>query len=261
MRTIPNRQGQLCFKMFMFPQLYHAHHNHHSEDLPFWLKLAAQQAGPIFELGCGTGRVMLALARAGYTMFGLDNDAAMLDLLQMQVSPDLASRCHFFQADMAAFHLERQFALILLPCNTFSALSPTTRRVALAHIRQHLSTNGLFVASLPNPAVLIRLPQRADEEIEEIIPHPIDGEPVQVSSAWQRSAGYFTNTWHYDHLLPDGRVERLTTQIRHTLLSVESYADEFRRAGLRIETLYGDFDQSPYTENSPSLIILAQVEK
>jgi SAM-dependent methyltransferase len=241
----------------MLAQLYHAHHSRHNEDLPFWLKLAARRNGPILELGCGSGRVLIALARAGYPAYGLDHDAGMLTLLQHQALSDPAARCHFFQADMAAFHLDRLFSLILLPCNTLSSLPTSTRRAALAHIRQHLSPRGLFAASLPNPALLARLPQRAETETEEIFPHPIDGEPVQVSSTWQRRAGYFTASWHYDHLLPDGRVERFTTQVCHTLLSVEGYTDEFRQAGLRIETLYGDFDQSPYTEDSPSLILVA----
>ena len=61
-------------------------------------------------------------------------------------------------------------------------------------------------------------------------------------------------------LLPDGHVERLTTQVCHALLPVETYADEFHQAGLRIEGIYGDFDQSSYTENSPNLILLAQAE-
>jgi SAM-dependent methyltransferase len=242
----------------MLAQLYHAHHSRHSEDLPFWLKLAARQNGSILELGCGTGRVLIALARAGYRAYGLDHDSGMLTLLQLQAGSDPASRGHFFQADMAAFHLARLFSLILLPCNTLSALPTGTRHAALALIRQHLSPNGLFAASLPNPTLLARLPRRADTETEEIFPHPIDGEPVQVSSTWQRSAAHFTACWHYDHLLPDGRVERFTTQVCHTLLPVESYVDELRQSGLKIETLYGDFDQSPYTEDSPHLILLAQ---
>ena len=245
----------------MFAQLYQAHHIRHTEDLPFWLQLATRQSGPILELGCGTGRVLICLAHAGYTVYGLDHDAGMLSLLQLQAGADLAAHCLFFNADMAAFHLARSFPLILLPCNTLSTLPSGTRRATLAHVRQHLSPTGLFAASLPNPALLARLPRRAEPEIEEIFPHPIDGEPVQVSSTWQRSATHFTISWHYDHLLPDGCVERFTAQVCHELLPVESYQEEFRNAGLRIEILYGDFDQSPYTENSASLIVLAQARQ
>jgi SAM-dependent methyltransferase len=265
MRTIPNRQGHLDFaligkmrfEMPITPQLYQAHHGLHNEDLPFWLELAGRQKGPILELGCGTGRVLIALAGAGYASYGLDSDAGMLATLQHQARSDAASGCSVFQADMAAYHLAQAFALILLPCNTLSTLPAETRRTAFALIRHHLSPKGLFAASLPNPALLARLPRRAAADIEEIFSHPVDGEPVQVSSTWQRSAEYFTITWHYDHLLPDGRVERLTAQACHTMLPVEGYTDELGQAGLKIEALYGDFDQSSYTENSPNLIILA----
>ena len=50
----------------MLPSVYHAHHNRHLEDLPFWLDLAAQTGDPLLELGCGTGRVLIPLAQAGY---------------------------------------------------------------------------------------------------------------------------------------------------------------------------------------------------
>jgi SAM-dependent methyltransferase len=241
----------------MYAQLYQAHHMSHIEDLPFWLKLAARQKGPILELGCGTGRVCVPLAHSGYTVYGLDHDNEMLAVLQLQAGPEPASRCLVFQADMAVYRLACQFPLILLPCNTLSALPASARRAALRQVYLHLSPQGLFAASLPNPALLRRLPRRVEPEIEEIFPHPIDGEPVQVSSTWQRSAGYFTTFWHYDHLLPDGRVDRFNAQVSHQLLTVEEIVDEFHQVGLTIETLYGDFDQSPYTQDAPHLIILA----
>jgi SAM-dependent methyltransferase len=241
----------------MYAQLYQAHHMSHTEDLPFWQKLASRQKGPILELGCGTGRVCIALAHTGYTVYGLDHDAEMLAVLQFQASPEQASRCPVFQADMTAYRLACQFPLILLPCNTLSALAAGARRATLARVYEHLSPHGLFAASLPNLALLRRLPRRVEPEIEEIFPHPIDGEPVQVSSTWQRSAGFFTTFWHYDHLLPDGRVDRFSAQVSHQLLSVDETVGEFRQAGLTIETVYGDFDQSPYTQDAPQLIILA----
>lgn len=243
----------------MFPLLYQAHYNHYTDDLPFWLELAARQKGPILELGCGTGRVLLFLARAGYLTYGLDKDARMLAVLQNQVDPELAERCHFFRADMSAFHLACQFPLILLPCNTLSTLNADVRRSMLANVHRHLSPGGLFATSLPNPNLLTHLPRRGVTEIEEIFPHPIDGEPVQVSSSWQRNPTHFTTSWHYDHLLPDGRVERVTAQACHEILPVESYVEEVGYTGLTVESLYGDFDHSPYTDQSTHLILLAKV--
>ncbi len=242
----------------MDARLYHAHHLRYKEDLPLWLELAAAQGEAVLELGCGTGRVTIELARAGFIVFGLDQDAQMLALLQDQFNPEIATRCHIFQADMGAFHLGRRFGLILLPCNTLSALSSETRHSTLALVRRHLSPGGLFAASLPNQSLLTRLSGRVEPEIEEIFPHPDDSEPVQVSSAWQRRGERFTITWHYDHLLPDGRVERFTAQVSHALQPLESWVNEFRDAGLGVEACYGDFDRSPYTEDSPDLVLLAK---
>ena len=47
----------------LFPLYYHAQHQNYLEDLPFWLGLAAAQGSPVLELGCGSGRVLLPLAR------------------------------------------------------------------------------------------------------------------------------------------------------------------------------------------------------
>jgi hypothetical protein len=104
---------------------------------------------------------------------------------------------------------------------------------------------------------LKRLPRHSEPEIEESFPHPLDGEPVQVSSAWERLAQSLTITWHYDHLLPDGRVERVSTQVRHTLTPMETYLAELEAADLSLVECFGDFDRSPYTQEAPSLIFLA----
>lgn len=242
-----------------FPWLYHAHHILHLEDLSFWLDLAAQQGDPILELGCGSGRVLLPLARAGHRVHGLDNDPGMLAVLNQNLTPDLQPPVHVLQADLTAFHLGIQFALILMSCNTFSTLPANKRLSTLALVRQHLLPGGLFAASLPNPAVTRHLPRNADPEVEETFPHPLDGEPVQVSSAWERTSHHFIIHWHYDHLLPDGRVERQSAQARHYLTSTETYLEELSATSMKVMHLYGDFDRSAYTSVSPYLILVAQV--
>ena len=241
----------------MLARLYHAHHERHLEDLPFWLELARQQGSPILELGCGSGRIMLPLRRAGYSVVGLERDPDMLTTLREAMEPGMAGQVELVQGDMAAFALGQRFSLIILPCNTFSTLSAAQRQGTLECVREHLQPEGLFVASLPNPLVLKRLPRHSEPEIEESFPHPLDGEPVQVSSAWERGSQFLTIHWHYDHLLPDGRVERVSTQVSHSLAPVETYLAELGAAGLSLVERFGDFDRSPYTQEAPFLILLA----
>ena len=243
----------------MSPALYHAHHSLQAEDLPFWLGLAQDQACPFLELGCGTGRVLLALVRAGYRVFGLDNDPAMLAFLLHNTPLDLRPRAEIIQADFTSFHLAQQFGLILLPCNTYSTLEPAARRSVLECVRRHLQSGGVFAASLPNPRMLREIPAYSEPEIEEVFPHPLDGEPVQVSSSWRRTTHHLIIDWHYDHLLPDGAVQRSSARVTHQLVPAETYLEEFRQAGFTSLTVFGDFDRSAFTNDSPFLIILARM--
>lgn len=239
-----------------FPSLYHAHHNRTLEDLPFWLNLAKCYGGPILELGCGTGRIFTPLCKAGFPIIGMDNDPAML--AQIQQHWEGVDHPALIQADMTGFHLMPVFHLVILPCNTFSALAAAQRRQLLACVRGCLKPGGVFAVSLPNPQLLKRMPRESEAEVEEVFPHPIDGEPVQVSSGWKRTADAFSLEWHYDHLLPDGRVERTTARVCHFLENIDRYMEEFHQAGFENVVTYGDFDESLYAENSPNLIMVAQ---
>jgi SAM-dependent methyltransferase len=242
----------------MFAGLYHAHHSLDSEDLPFWLDLARQPADPLLELGCGTGRVLVPLALAGHTIVGLDLDREMLLFLRLSLPAEARPRAHIFQADFTRFRLELRFGLLLLPCNTYSTLESRRRLDLLSCVRRHLRPDGWFAVSLPNPPLLKRLPASSEPEIEQVFPHPLDGEPVQASSAWERTPTHFIVHWHYDHLLPDGRVERTSAETRHTLTSAQTYRDEMISSGFEVLSMYGDFDRSRYTSGSPHLILVAR---
>jgi SAM-dependent methyltransferase len=241
-----------------YPRLYHAHHSRHMEDLPLWQHLAEMQGGPVLELGCGTGRVLVPLARTGFSVYGLDREAGMLAVLRERLPAGLVRAVRVFQADLTAFCLAKQFPLILVPCNTWSTLPKENRQVSLECIVRTLQPGGRFVASLPNPALLRRLPRIAEPEVEDDFPHPVSGNPVQVSTGWERTGREFRLHWHYDHLLPDGQVQRLSVQVRHDLAPFEAHLAELEAAGLEIETGYGDYDRSPYQPDSPYLILAAR---
>lgn len=242
----------------LFPLFYHAQHQKYLEDLPFWLSLAATHGSPILELGCGSGRVLLPLALAGHRVLGIDNDPGMLALLQKHLSPDVKPRIGLLLADITHIPLLEQFGLIVMPCNTLSTLSQHAQANVLREVRAHLAQKGVFAVSLSNPELLRAMPRLAEPEVEEIFLHPLSGEPVQVSSGWKKTSGSLVITWHYDHLLPDGRVERLTSHVQHRLDSVQDYLLAFGAGGLHVEHVYGDFACSAYVPESENLIIVAR---
>lgn len=241
----------------MLPELYHAHHNRHLEDLPFWLELAQLSGDPILELGCGTGRVLIPLALTGHRTVGVDRDPGMLKYLQDNLAPQILPRPSLIVADICRYSLAQQFPLIILPCNTLSTLEAEQRRECLGCVLRHLPSGGKFAVSVPNPHLLGHLPLHSAAEFEDEFILPSTGNPVQVSSSWRRTKSAFIVTWIYDQLYPDGRVERVTIETSHQNISAHAYLEDLQAVGLKVESLYGDTDRSEYTHNSPSLIITA----
>jgi SAM-dependent methyltransferase len=241
-----------------YPALYHAHHSLDQEDLPFWLELASQADGTVLELGCGTGRILLPLAVQGHLVFGLDNNLEMLRFCAARFAAVQATPARLLQADMRCYHFDAQFGLILLPCNTLSTLSDPDLHSMLACTARHLKPGAVFAASVPNPNLLARLPRHSAAEMEEIFPHPVDGEPVQVSSAWEHDQQTFTLNWFYDHLLPDGQVERFTSEVQHHLRPAQGYLEAFTAAGFDSIQCYGNFHRASYRVNSSTLVMIAR---
>lgn len=233
--------------------LIHTHHQPAVEDLPYWLAQAQRALGPALELGCGTGRVLLPLAHAGIPVIGVDTDPVALHLLRAESQPVCPP---LVQADFTRLPLTGQFSFIYMPCNTYSTLSRAERNRLLPDLKRRLTPDGVFSASLPNPAALLAL-EDSEAEVEDTFIHPATGYPVQVSSEWQRRAATLTVLWHYDHLLPDGRVERHTATTCHNITPVADLLAELAAQGL-VAVAYGDYDHQPYSAAAPLLLLEAR---
>ncbi len=243
--------------MSEYPQLYHAHHRLRAADVPFWEALARESGGPILELGCGTGRVAAALAGLGYPVTGLDNDPDMLAFLTATFPPQQYPALRVVEADMTDFDLAARFALIILPCNTYSTFSSLSRLVILRAVLRHLAPDGVFAFSIPNPDLLAGLPRQGPLEFEDEFPHPATGHPVQVFTSWLREPGSITFFWRYDHLHPDGSVFSTAVSTTHILDHGDVYLAELQASGLRPRAVYGGFDRAPFTPQSNYMIVLA----
>ena len=86
-------------------------------DIPFYLAQAQVASGSILEIGCGTGRVTIPLASAGFDIIGLDVSSSMLEEARRKAE-DQGLSISWIQADGVTFDLDRRFALIIMPFNT-----------------------------------------------------------------------------------------------------------------------------------------------
>lgn len=246
--------------------IYHIHHGSYRDDLPFWHDVT-QKLADVLELGCGMGRVAISLAEDGRSVWGMDHDWEMLQSAKKVLSkssPTVRDRVHLFVMDMTSFHVMKTFDGVLSPCNTYSLFSEEDRRSILSCAAGHLCPGGLFVVSIPNPHHLkaIREEGKEDDELwdpvlEGSLVHPHTGNPVQVSSHLAPTREGVKWTWIYDHLFPDGRVKRTEVSREHIFTSVDQYLSEFAQGGFSVQ-LYGDFNRSSFTKQSPYLIVRAE---
>jgi SAM-dependent methyltransferase len=115
-------------------------------DLPLWRSLAAEHGGPVLDIGAGTGRVALALAREGHEVTALDQDPALLAELArradgLPVSTVLADAC--------SFDLGRHYRLCVMPMQTIQLLGGTGgRRRFLRCARAHLADGALLAVAI-----------------------------------------------------------------------------------------------------------------
>lgn len=122
---------------------------HYRADLPLWLELADAADGPVLDIGAGTGRVALALARAGHEVVALDRQPELLQALAERAA-DAGLAVQTAVADAAGFRLEgRTFALVIVPMQTVQLLDgPAARAGMLASVRRHLRPGGRLAMAI-----------------------------------------------------------------------------------------------------------------
>lgn len=243
---------------------YDLTHAELTADLPLILQLAQNVNGPILELGCGTGRIVLPLAQAGYTVMGLDNSAAMLAQARQKVGqepPAVQERITLVQGDMSDFVVENgRFPLIIIPYNTLLHLQPRQVTQTFVCISKHLAENGRLLIDLTNPFIIAQTPNDRMVTLERTFTDPATGHIVaQFASNWlDDDAQQLHITWLYDASLPDGGpIQRTIAQFDYHYLFPHQLEMLLRQTGLQLQEIWGDYDQSPFDEDSPRLILLS----
>jgi SAM-dependent methyltransferase len=232
-------------------------------DVAFYVEMAQAAGGPVLEVGCGTGRVLIPTARAGVEITGLDLSPSMLAVCRQslaQESAETQARARLVEGDMRDFGLAQQFALVTLPFRPFQHLTSVEDQIAcLTTIRRHLAPGGRLVLDLFNPSLpYLADPARLDEfgdEPEIVMP---DGRRV-LRRARITARDYFNQVqdteliYYVTH--PDGSQERLVHSFPMRYLFRFEAEHLLARCGFGVEALYADYDRSPYGSKYPGELI------
>jgi SAM-dependent methyltransferase len=233
-----------------------------SDDFPFWQSLAEATGGPVLELACGTGRLLLPLARAGIEMVGLDLSPFMLAVTRRKLEqepPEVQARCRLAKSTMADFSLGRQFGLIYIPAHGFQLLlTRGEQRSCLTSCARHLRPDGLLVMNVFNP----RLDLLANPAGHEDGPSDFQG-PGGVTimchghSQYDLANQMVSGSWSYKYDSDQGHVVReYSLTLRYSFRFEMEWMLE--ACGFEVEALYGNFDRGEFTAESPEMIFVAR---
>ncbi|PZS04362.1 MAG: class I SAM-dependent methyltransferase [Candidatus Chloroheliales bacterium] len=259
-----------------FAAFYDLEYADYNEDVSFYLNYASiyrdepdpqasiQSRKPqILELGCGTGRLLVPLARAGCEVVGVDASPAMLAIASDRLAAAGVSDCIPLTAEMSKANLPAGYRadLIIIALNTFQYLTSMEAQIAtLRRLRPHLAEDGRLIIALPGPTIW---PDQ--ERLDNIL--YLQGSFAAPSGGTVQK--WFTATYDpisqlqavtfiYDEIQSDGTLRRTLAPL--TLRYTFRYEMEHLLAacGYHLERLYGSYELDPLTADSAHMIFVAQ---
>jgi len=236
-----------------------------TQDVAFYRDAARDFGDPILELGCGTGRITMALGQMGKRVTGLDVSEKMLERAgrkRAALYTEERERVHLVQGDMAKFDLGEKFRLIIIPFRPFQHLLEVRQQLdCLECVRKHLAPGGRLVldvfqtdAQRMHDPVHMRETQVADYKTA-------DGRQVRIS---ERTAAFHRAEqcndvemiFYVQH--PGGGKERLVFAWRLRYFFRYEIEHLLARSRFRVTALYGNFDRTPVRDDSPEMIFVAE---
>jgi len=234
-------------------------------DTQFYLDQGRAADGPVLELGCGTGRVLVPLAREGCTITGLDLSPYMLAKCRQNLEaepPEVQARVTLLQASMTDFDLGRQYALATIPFRPFQHLVAVPYQLdCLRCIHRHLQPGGRLVFDVFQ-VIPARITTPRPEEVEDTPEFALpDGRRLRRTNrtiATHRTEQYNDVEIIFYLTDRDGVTHRLVQGFPMRYYFRYEMEHLLARCGFKIIDLYGDFDRSPLGDTSPEMIFVAE---
>ena len=233
-------------------------------DVPFLLSHLPTKPATVLELCCGTGRAAVPIAEAGHRVTGVDIDAGLLKLARAKrVAAGLDDvRLTLTRADVLKLDLGRRFDWAVLLFNTmlnFTTLPLQDRLLQTA--RRHLKRGGRFWADVFNPNLsMLAIEHRTDLD-PAVFEVPAMGRTVHRTTEVRRADRPQLQhvTIHYDWTDTDGNTGRESSAFDLTWMMPREAVLLLERNGFEVEALYGDYDESQVTRDSPRIVVCGRV--
>lgn len=236
----------------------------YDHDIELYVEAARRAGGPVLELGCGTGRILLPTARAGVSIVGVDSSTAMLDRLAGHLaaeSAEVRKAVRTALADVRTLELGERFPLVTAPFRVMQHLvERDDQRAFLAAVLRHLAPGGEFLFDCFQPDYeSIGAPPHMSVDIERTDLE--SGRLIRRVARADHSPEEQTFVVHLEWMLgetdaPDYEEKITETVLRwYTLGELELLLEV---AGFEIVEVFGHFDGTPFGPGASDQIVRAR---
>lgn len=233
--------------------LYDWEYRRRRDDVAFYRMLAGERDGPVLDLGCGSGRILVPLVRDGHRVCGVDLSAHMLARASERLRGVAARRrgnALLVRGDLRALPVRGRFPLVIAAFHTIQHLVDDADLVALFRaVRRLIGSDGWFAFDVfaPDAAWLSRPSDRWHDRT--LFRHPVSGRRLaySVSHRLQADRQALHMRLGYQPVDAAGRPtgRRRTIRLCHRQLSPDDIARLLRRAGLHVLARWGGFGGQP----------------
>jgi len=228
-------------------------------DLDFYKELALQSGNRALELGVGTARVALSLARAGVTVVGIDNSVDMLRVGKEKLAKetgDIRSRVILKRGDMRSFEVRQSFPFIYIPASTFDHnITIEDRKRTLNRVCRHLEKNGTFAFDLEQA-----IPDKPEKSWWIDRKKTEDGKMVvrTIFTRKNRLKRTLNLDLFYDVCRKGKMLERYHEYGEVAIISKDKMIRLLEETGFKVVSVYGDFDKSEYQKDNTKIVLVTK---
>lgn len=247
-----------CLQLYEDAQFYEEEFENRTYDIPFFLESARQCGSPVLELGCGSGRITIPIARTGIDIDGIDLSAPMLAKGKIKAAAAGCDQIRFQQGNFSQFVMPRAYKLIFCATNALQHLLENQQiDDCFASVRQCLAPNGLFLIDVFNPD-LTKLARRWDQRylFKEMQTQTHGKLSVFARSEYHPASQILRFQLDYRRQADDIQVKAKEIEMR-CLFPDE--LDEFcQRNGFTIIQKFGNYQSDPFTADSAKQILVCR---
>jgi SAM-dependent methyltransferase len=230
------------------------------QDVAFYVEEAKATRGAVLEVGCGTGRILLPIARAGAAITGIDESKHMLERCRAKLAAEPAgvrARVKLAQNDMRDFEVDETFGLIIAPFRVVQHLTTVDDQLRfLQTVAHHIAPGGRLVFDVFNPRFDILVAANGVEREDTPEQRLPDGRTLRrtyriVRVRWIDQVSEAELVYYVDGTRYVQAFEMrwyLAAELRNLLA----------RAGFRVREFYGDFARGPLVDGCPEFVVVAE---